>query len=130
MHQDIIKKTRTNNASQSCLRRYGGGDNAQFRLVCFPWAGAGASVYRRFAYHLSENIEIFAVQYPGREDCYNESRLRRMEDIVRYISTDIRTLIDHHPIIFFGHSMGALVAYEVAQSLNVRSAWQPNLLIA
>lgn len=115
--------------ARSCLRRYAGGPGSQVRLVCFPWAGGGASVYKRFAGYLPGTVEILAVQYPGREDRFNETRLVRMEHIVRHVIEDIVAVFDR-PLVFLGHSMGALVAYEVAQAVKTRLGREPRLLIA
>jgi surfactin synthase thioesterase subunit len=99
------------------------------RLVCFPWAGGGASVYKRFAAYLPGTIEMLAVQYPGREERFSETRLVRMEHIVRAVIEDVIAIFDR-PLVFLGHSMGALVAYEVAQAIKTRLGREPRMLIA
>lgn len=110
------------------LRRYGGAPQPSMRLVCFAWCGAGASVYRRLAPGLSGHIELYAAQLPGREERFNEPRLRRMAQVVETLVEDIAPLADL-PLIFFGHSMGALVAYETARALKARSGQEPAALI-
>lgn len=87
------------------------------RLVCLPHAGGSASFYFPVSAALHPDIEVLAVQYPGRQN-------RRLEEPVR----DIHTLADRvaaalrpwctQPLAFFGHSMGAVVAYEVALRLQ------------
>ena len=84
--------------------------------------------FRRFAPYLPEWVELAAVQYPGHEDRYCEERLRRMDKLVEHIAADLVGYLDK-PTVFFGHSMGALVAYEVAQTLKQRLRWEPQLLI-
>ncbi len=111
-----------------CLRRYGGGPRTLASLVCFPWAGGGASAYRRIATHMPEAVEFMAVQYPGREDRFDEDRLVRMDSLVKHLVADILPIFSR-PLIFFGHSMGALVAYEVAQALKHRTGREPRMLI-
>jgi len=76
------------------LRRYGGGPQPQVRLVCFPWCGAGASVYRRLALGLPPHIELLAVQLPGREERFGENRLLRMEQVIDLVIEDIVLLGD------------------------------------
>ncbi|GLY52972.1 alpha/beta fold hydrolase [Lentzea sp. NBRC 102530] len=81
------------------------------RLVCFPHAGGAASWFQPFAQHFEGRVELLAVQYPGRQD-------RRSEPLI----DDVRTLADEiaprlpadRPLHLFGHSMGAMVAFEVA----------------
>lgn len=111
-----------------CLRRLSGGPQPLVRLVCFPWAGAGASVFRRFASRLPESIELLSVQLPAREDRYRETGLGRMELVVKQVVADIARL-PLRPLVFFGHSMGALVAYEAARALKVHLNREPEMLI-
>lgn len=123
-----LSEKRPKSDARGCLRRYRGGSQSLVRLVCFPWAGGGASVYRRFASHLPETIELLAVQYPGREDRFSEHRLRHMDLLVQHVLDSLIAMCDR-PLVFFGHSMGALVAYEVAQALKARLAHEPRMLI-
>src|SRR5688500_4817828 len=110
------------------LRRFGGARQRLMRVVAFPWCGAGASVYRKLAPHLPDHVELLAVQLPGREDRYDERRLVRMQDVVEEVIGDVINLLDR-PVVLFGHSMGALVAYEVARALRERVGCEPASLI-
>lgn len=89
------------------------------RLFCFPYAGGGAGVFRRWAAALPATIEVRAVQLPGRESRLREPPLRRMGDLVEAVGSALRPCLDR-PFAFFGHSMGALVAFEVARWLRQR----------
>lgn len=111
-----------------CLRRYGGGRHSSRRLVCFPWAGGGASAYRRFTLHVPAGYEFLAVQYPGREDRFREQPLQRMDSLVRHVLADL-VHDSARPLVLFGHSMGALVAYEVALALKQHTGQEPEALI-
>ncbi|WP_405162978.1 alpha/beta fold hydrolase [Nocardia sp. NBC_01499] len=85
---------------------------AALRLVCFPHAGGSAVYYQPLAAALSLPIEVCAVQYPGRQDRRNEPFV----DDIRVLADRTAKVLppDGVPTIFFGHSMGATVAFEVA----------------
>jgi surfactin synthase thioesterase subunit len=110
------------------LRRYGGRRQPLLRLLCFPWCGAGASVYRRLAPSLPDHIELLVVQMPGREDRYGEAPLRSMAQMVQQVVEDVLPLFDR-PLFLFGHSMGALAAYETARALKRHTGREPDGLI-
>jgi surfactin synthase thioesterase subunit len=91
--------------------------NARQRLVCFPHAGGSANFFRSWAATGRTDVEILAVQYPGRADrlaepCHDD--LLRMADEV---CDGLLPLLDR-PVTLFGHSMGAIVAFEAARSLQ------------
>ncbi|GAA1406570.1 alpha/beta fold hydrolase [Kitasatospora putterlickiae] len=98
-------------------RRFEPAPAGAHRLVCFPHAGGSAAFFRPLAAAMSPRAEVVAVQYPGRQD-------RRLEPVV----DDIPRLADgitaalapwtDAPLTLFGHSMGALVAFEVALRLE------------
>ncbi len=88
--------------------------HAQLRMFCFPWAGLGASAFYRWSSFLPDEIEVLAVQYPGREDRLREAPFRRLQPLVELLAADVRPYTDQ-PFVFWGHSMGALVAFELAK---------------
>jgi len=94
--------------------------SARLRLFCFPYAGIGVSSYRTWKAALP-GVDICPVQLPGRESRHNESPLSRMEALVDAAADGLRPYMDV-PFAFFGHSMGALVAYELARAID-----DPNL---
>lgn len=86
-------------------------------LLIFPHAGAGASWYRQFSKVLSEDFEVFAFQYPGRQDRAGEPPLTSLEQIAagafaEFVASDLNR---GEPITTLGHSMGALVSFEFAR---------------
>jgi surfactin synthase thioesterase subunit len=89
------------------------------RLVCFPHAGCGASVFHGWAERLPESIELVAVQYPGRQDRSHEEPIAELGTLAAEVATAVRSLFDR-PVAFFGHSLGATVAFEVARLLQPR----------
>lgn len=87
-------------------------------LVCFPYAGAGAGFFRPWRDH-DAPVEILAVQLPGREKRFTEDPYRDVHDAVDGLSGDVLDLLaGRSPIVLFGHSLGAVLAYEMAHRLE------------
>ena len=89
-------------------------DDASARLVCFPFAGGGAATFRGWANELPGDIEVCAVELPGRGTRLGESPLASMTELVDAIHPVVARLLDR-PTVLFGHSLGALVAFELAR---------------
>ncbi|SDM86925.1 thioesterase II family protein [Allokutzneria albata] len=87
------------------------------RLVCFAHAGGGPSAFRSWHEGLPADVEVLAVRYPGRQDRLTEECVDRMEPLADAIAGALTPLLDT-PLVFFGHSMGAWVGYEVALRLR------------
>ena len=90
--------------------------DARVRLFCFPFAGGSSFTYRAWADALPPSIEVAAVRLPGRESRRAEASFRRVGPLVQALATVLAPWTDR-PFAFFGHSMGALVAYELARTL-------------
>lgn len=101
----------------------------RLRLVCFPHAGGGASAFSRWGDMLKDEIEVWAVQMPGREVRLGERPLSRMQDAVAAIVEEISRCVAP-PFALFGHSLGALTAFEVARDLRRRRLPEPCHLFA
>ena len=99
------------------------------RLYCFHHAGGGAAAYRGWPDAAGTGIEIVAVRLPGRENRFVEPRFRRMTDVAEALRGPLRAGLDR-PYAFFGHSLGALVAYETALMLARDAAPPPVHLFA
>ncbi|MEV5485499.1 MULTISPECIES: thioesterase II family protein [Streptomyces] len=98
-------------------RRFHPAPDAGRRLVCFPHAGGSASFYHPVSAALSPRVDVLAVQYPGRQDRRQEPALDDIGLLADRIAEALRAWTDR-PLTFFGHSMGALVAFEVARRLE------------
>lgn len=90
---------------------------ARLRLFCFPYAGAGAMIYRTWADALSPLVEVYSIQLPGRGTRMSETPLTRLEDVVRAIAPEIQPYLTK-PFSFFGHSMGATTSFELTHYLR------------
>jgi surfactin synthase thioesterase subunit len=96
-------------------------------LLVFPHAGAGASAYREFSKALSKKFKVLIFQYPGRQDRAAEALLGTLPEIAAGAFGEFSTSEHNNgvPIVTFGHSMGAIVAFEFvriaeATGLDVR----------
>lgn len=96
------------------FRRFHPADEGAPRLLCFPYAGASASAYHGLSETLSPAAEVTAVQYPGRQDRRREPVPVDLAELADRLAAQVAGL---PPAAFFGHSMGAIVAFEVARRL-------------
>lgn len=92
---------------------------AGLRVFCFPYAGGGASVFREWPRELVPRVEIFPVQLPGRESRWREPAVPALAGLIRQLA-DIMRAAAKVPFVLFGHSMGALIAFELARELRRR----------
>lgn len=90
---------------------------ASFRLFCFPHVGGASSLYRLWPSLLDERIELIAVELPGRGKRFGETPFTSIESLLNAFNPSILPLLDK-PFFIFGHSMGALMAYEWARLLR------------
>ncbi|MET9296310.1 alpha/beta fold hydrolase [Streptomyces sp. NPDC003077] len=101
------------------------------RLVCFPHAGGSAAGYRAWAAALAPAVEVVPAELPGRDGRVRETPLRDMDALAADAADRLVGREGRHPpaYAFFGHSMGAVLAYETARELR-RRARVPVLLVA
>lgn len=97
------------------------------RLFCFPYAGGGVSIYRHWAEPLPRNVEVQVLEMPGRETRLHEPPFVDVDSLVR-VTADAITPYLHQPFVFFGHSMGALVSFELARLLRQERSIEPRAL--
>jgi pyochelin biosynthesis protein PchC len=97
------------------------------RLICFPHAGGSARFFRCWADKLPATIGLLAVQYPGREDRLDEECVTHLGPLADAITRALEPVTDL-PLVLFGHSLGAAVAYEVARRLDAGRGTAPAAL--
>jgi pyochelin biosynthetic protein PchC len=76
---------------------------------------------------LPADVELIAVQYPGREDRWSDPMVDRMEELVSAVADSLAPVL-HRPYALFGHSMGTAVAWELAHELRERGVSGPRRL--
>lgn len=103
---------------------------SRLRLFCFSYAGGSASAYRQWPAALPSSVEVAAVQLPGRERRMSEKPFLRMEALVTELAQALAPLLTpSEPFAFFGHSMGAKVAFELTRRLRREGKPLPRLLL-
>jgi surfactin synthase thioesterase subunit len=106
------------------LHRYRSQPGARVRLLCVPYAGGAPPVFRSWAELLPVGVDLWAVQAPGRARRISEPPFEHIELIVDEVLTAVAPDLDV-PMVVFGHSMGALVAFELARALRRRELPEP-----
>ncbi|MDF5710480.1 MAG: thioesterase II family protein [Nostoc sp. S4] len=97
---------------------------ANLRLFCFPYAGGNSMIFRTWSNNLPRNVEVCAVEYPGRGRQMNSPPITRLEALVKAIAPVILPYLNK-PFAFFGHSMGALVSFELTRLLRLEYNLKP-----
>ncbi|WP_052281108.1 thioesterase II family protein [Nocardia vulneris] len=113
--------------NQLWIRRFSPDPDATIRLACLPHAGGSASYFMPVARALSPGCDVLAVQYPGRQDRRLEKPLETVAELADAVAEQLLGWADR-PLAIFGHSLGALVGFEVAHRL-VENGCQPAVLI-
>lgn len=91
--------------------------HADLRLFCFPYAGGSAAIYRSWLDAFPVGIEVCPIELPGRGMRFVEPPHTTMEPLVQEIAATLAPYLDR-PFALFGHSMGALIAFEAAHALR------------
>lgn len=90
---------------------------ARLRLFCFPYAGGGATVFSTWPRGLPPEVEVVAVQPPGREARIGEKPYGDLAQLVEAMHPQLLPHMDR-PFAFYGHSNGGLMAFELARTLR------------
>ncbi len=101
----------------------------RIRLFCFPYAGAGSLPYFKWPELLGGDIEVCAVQPPGRENRLQEPALRDLSLLLDKLVAELSPFFESE-FAFFGHSLGALIAFELTRELRRRGLPLPRILFA
>ncbi len=98
------------------------------RLVCLPYAGGGSAVYHRWRPAMPAGARLLPVCLAGREQRIGEPLPDDLPAVAGQVADEIAPQLDR-PLVVLGHSMGALLAYELAHELRRRGARSPELLV-
>jgi Predicted thioesterase involved in non-ribosomal peptide biosynthesis len=100
-----------------------------FRLICIPCAGGSASYFLKWASVFPPQVKLHGLHLPGREERFDEPLPISLTELTARLVDEIQPLFDL-PFAIFGHSIGALVGFELARHLRRKHLPQPALLIA
>jgi surfactin synthase thioesterase subunit len=99
----------------------------RLRLFCLPYAGGGTSLYSTWNRRLPPEVQVCALPFPGREHLWQEGLLDRLEPLLKQLVRALEGRLDL-PYALFGHSLGALVAFELARRLRQQYGTHPACL--
>ncbi|XP_033639702.1 S-acyl fatty acid synthase thioesterase, medium chain-like [Asterias rubens] len=95
------------------------------RLFCFPWAGGGTLFYAAWTKLLPGNIEVNAIRLPGRESRFKDPLYSNLDLLIEELCRILLPSLQEKPFSFFGHSMGAIVCFELACYLKKHHNLEP-----
>jgi len=111
------------------VRRFRPAPGAATRLLCLPHAGGAAGYYLPVSRALAPEIDVLAVQYPGRQDRMTEPLVDSVEQLADLLVPLLDSYLDR-PLRIFGHSLGASVGFEVARRLEAQGVVPEALFVS
>lgn len=102
---------------------------AAVRLFCFPYAGGSSAAYYNWANILPSKIEVLAIELPGHGTRFDETPMVDLLPILSSLTADISNYVDK-PFVFFGHSIGTIISFELCRNLIKENLPLPYLFIA
>ncbi len=117
----MIKKSK-------CFKILNNVSNKKLRLFCFPYAGGNASMYYPLKDKIGEEIELVAVQLPGRSERMFEEAYTDMDALVEKLYRQIAPML-HEPFALCGYSMGGVIVYALTKKIEKFSQYRPEFSI-
>ncbi|MCK9893654.1 alpha/beta fold hydrolase [Frankia sp. AgB32] len=100
-------------------------------MIAFPHAGAGAASFARWPGLFGPSVAFVRAQLPGREDAAGEAAARRVADVIGPLVAQVSAAGgEGGPVALYGHSMGALVAFELARALSAAGTPPVHLFVS
>lgn len=90
---------------------------SKIKLFCFPYAGGSAQIFHSWSNYLSSQIEIIPVELSSRGRRFNEPLYKNFDELLNDVFNQIHNDIIQTPYAFFGHSLGALIAFELVHKI-------------
>lgn len=117
----------TKSMNKSWLAYIASKNHAKVKLFCFPYAGSSCHYYRKWQNFINEAIQVCPVEIPGRGLRFHETAVTHLPSLIKLIARD---MIPHlnKPFAFFGHSMGALIAFELLRVIEKDAGLIPEIL--
>jgi medium-chain acyl-[acyl-carrier-protein] hydrolase len=102
--------------------------NTDVRLICFHYAGGSSVSFYPWKDKIASNVELLAINLPGRGSNIDKPLLNNIKDVTNVVLGHIKHYIDK-PLVFFGHSLGGLISFELAKAMKEEGLKQPMHLI-
>lgn len=116
-----MKTTSTFNSWVTCPKP---NPQAKLRLFCFHYAGGGALSFRTWSKSLPPYVEVCPIELPGRGIRLKEPPFNQLDPLIQALEKALLPSLNK-PFAFFGHSMGALVSFEIARRLRTEHRLSP-----
>lgn len=98
--------------------------HSPFQLYCFPYAGGVASIYKDWGSYLPSNISVTSLEYPGRGEKFHQKCIQKLPELLDHLEEEILPKLQGN-FAFFGHSLGALVSFELAKRFKLKYDLEP-----
>lgn len=115
------------NSNAGWFERLATASTPLLRLFCFPYAGGNAQAFREWQRHFPPQVEVSLVHLPGRGRRMGEPLITRLQPLVQAVADAILPEIEGQ-FAFYGHSMGAMISFELARELRRRKLSLPSHL--
>jgi medium-chain acyl-[acyl-carrier-protein] hydrolase len=99
----------------------------ELEIFCFPYAGGSAQVFKKWPKLLPSTAQVVSVELPGRGARMQEPPFASLPDLIDDLEKAVWRTLDK-PFVFFGHSMGAIIAFELARALRRKYDREPQAL--
>ncbi|MFI1171547.1 thioesterase II family protein [Streptomyces melanogenes] len=119
----------TGTATGSPFARFSGDAEVTTRLFCFPYAGGGTQVFRGWQERVPPDVGVTGIRLPGREQRFRERPFDSWPQALGALTEALAPETERGPYAFFGHSLGARLAYELAHRLAADGLRPPELLV-